>query len=331
MTPLAAASFACARRRGGGSITTLVLFPFTCSSLLVSRRTLRVDLAGEPSATPSPGGSPGARRSRVMRSRSRRRGRGRPRDDRRGSTLVALPDGRSLRDGRMGDGVAIASASPETEGGDGRRRVPTGRSHHCRRRGCAETHPRRRRRPGRRGQRSRAARRAVRVSRRRGATARLVCAMATRIGLALCLLPWETSAWRRVGVDAAFVGHPVVTDVAEATRVGIKPTDARRRERRPARHPPGSRARGETTPPAVSRDVRGDGKGRRPGSVARPGQRAVRRRNRRPSRGDGRRARDVDDDGRPISCARRFFPTRGRGVDVRGHSHRATSRTASRR
>ena len=63
------------------------------------------------------------------------------------------------------------------------------------------------------------------------------------LDLALCLLPWETSAWRRVGVDAAFVGHPVVTDVAEATRVGIK-TDGRATARTPSTLAilPGSRA-----------------------------------------------------------------------------------------
>lgn len=63
------------------------------------------------------------------------------------------------------------------------------------------------------------------------------------LDLALCLFPWETSAWRRVGVDAAFVGHPVVTDVAEATRVGIR-TDGRATARTPSTLAilPGSRA-----------------------------------------------------------------------------------------
>ena len=244
-----------------------------------------------------------------------------------------------------GDGVAIASASPETEGGDDpRARVPTGRSHHRRRQGVrAETHPRRRRRPGRRGQRSsRAARRAVRVS--------LVVGVARRRG-------WSARmAGRGIGPRVVSFAVGNVSLASRRGRRGVRRpprgdgrrgSDARRDSNRRtrdgenavhARHPPGKpRAGGETTPPAVSRDVRGDGaRGRRLGirRVSRPGQRAVRRRSCRPSRAAETwptSASDVDDDGKRSRPRAVFFQRADAALTCAGTATAQPSRTASRR
>ena len=220
-----------ARRRGEALQRPLVLFPFTCSSLWsrverfwwISRRT--------PGDAPAGGflGRAGPKRVAATVAPSRRRSR----DDAAGlpSSLFPMEDLSAMGAWEMASQLPLLRL--ETEGGGLSARQLNRRAHHRRRHGGrAETHPRRRRRPGRRGQRS--SRRSPRstclpvvgVARR----LRLVCRMAERgLDLALCLLPWcqpgVASGQTRPG------GHP--GDGRRGRRAsGFEPTDARRRERR---------------------------------------------------------------------------------------------------
>ena len=251
---LAAASFACARRRGGGAHhDPSSSFPFTCSSLLVSRRTLRVwILAGEPSGDVLAGGFLAALRTEAAARGDPVRavaGVGGP------ATIAAgLPSSLFPMEDLSAMGAwEMASRLPLL-----RRRLKEATSR------AREFQPDVLITVDAKG----FARRLIRgvVGDRGGEVNALRAPLAAQyvspswwawrdgeaglrgwrdagLDLALCLLPWETSAWRRVGVDAAFVGHPVVTDVAEATRVGIK-TDGRATARTPSTLAilPGSRA-----------------------------------------------------------------------------------------
>ena len=345
---LAAASFACARRRGGGAHhDPSSSFPFTCSSLLVSRRTLRVwILAGEPSGDVLAGGFLAALRTEAAARGDPVRavaGVGGP------ATIAAgLPSSLFPMEDLSAMGAwEMASRLPLL-----RRRLKEATSR------AREFQPDVLITVDAKG----FARRLIRgvVGDRGGEVNALRAPLAAQyvspswwawrdgeaglrgwrdagLDLALCLLPWETSAWRRVGVDAAFVGHPVVTDVAEATRVGIK-TDGRATARTPSTLAilPGSRAQEvkrhlplfRETCEAMARA------GAAPGSVAFlvPGsapsvaETVARAAETWPTSASATSTTTANNPRREP-----FFPTRGRGVDVRGTATAQPSRTASRR